>query len=54
MAKEFDGKIKSELEAAEKKEQRFMFAFIVALVLIPVSILATNTVIEGTEDGAEE
>lgn len=50
LAKEFGGKIQSELEAAQKKEQRFMLAFIIALVLIPVSVFCTNSLTEGMTD----
>ncbi|ELC0660918.1 hypothetical protein SD340_004303 [Vibrio fluvialis] len=50
LAKEFGEKIQSELEAAQKKEQRFMLAFIIALVLIPISVFCTNFLTEGMTD----
>ncbi|GAB7222913.1 hypothetical protein VoSk93_21290 [Vibrio owensii] len=50
LTKEFGDKIEAELKAAKKKEFWFMACFIFTLILIPISVLATNSFTEGMTD----
>lgn len=50
LAREFGEKIQTELASAKKKEFRFMLAFIVALVLIPVSVFIEHYFITSIDD----